>query len=79
MTWFFGGSERQNDDREECELVAVRIDRPSPNSRLISGDISVSRPLVDVWEILTDYDRLSVHVPNLVESYRVDRGGAAGG
>jgi len=28
----------------------------------------VDAPIDDVWAILTDYDRLSIHVPNLVES-----------
>lgn len=68
--WFFGGS-NGNDDGDSCELVAVRIDRTSPNSRRISGDIIVPRHLDDVWAILTDYDNLAIHVPNLVESRRV--------
>ena len=45
------------------------------NSRRISGEIYVDRELRDVWAILTDYDYLSTHVPNLVESYRVDEVG----
>jgi hypothetical protein len=69
--WFFGGS-NGNDDGDSCELVAVRIDRTSPNSRRISGDIIVPRHLDDVWAILTDYDNLAIHVPNLVESRRVN-------
>jgi len=49
----------------------VRIERTSSNSRRISGEITVEKPLSDVWAILTDYDNLSTHVPNLVESRRV--------
>jgi Polyketide cyclase / dehydrase and lipid transport len=55
-------------DADSCELVAVRIERTSANSRRICGEITVPAPLRDVWAILTDYNRLSVHVPNLVES-----------
>ena len=55
-----------------CELVAVRIERTSANSRRILGEIVVPAPLRDVWAILTDYNRLSVHVPNLVDS-RIER------
>ena len=41
----------------------------SANSRRILGEIVVPDcPLDRVWSILTDYDRLSIHVPNLVES-----------
>lgn len=71
--WFFGGSESQTTQSgDSCELVAVRIERTSSNSRRISGEITVENtPLEDVWAILTDYDNLSTHVPNLVESRKV--------
>ena len=52
--------------------MAVRIERTSANSRRILGEIVVPAPLHDVWAILTDYNRLSTHVPNLVES-RIER------
>uniref|UniRef100_A0A7R9VJQ0 Coenzyme Q-binding protein COQ10 START domain-containing protein n=1 Tax=Pseudictyota dubia TaxID=2749911 RepID=A0A7R9VJQ0_9STRA len=73
--WWFGGTpsgEPTSDSDESCELVAVRIERTSPNSRRIGGEITVDCPIDDVWAILTDYDNLSTHVPNLVESRRVD-------
>jgi len=57
-------------DRESVDVVDVKIDRTSANSRRISGDIMVPCPIDDVWAILTDYDNLSLHVPNLVESQR---------
>ena len=81
--WWFGGNagveSETSTSGEECELVAVRIDRTSPNSRRIAGEIVVSASLMDVWAILTDYDQLSVHVPNLVASKRVsNEGGEAG-
>ncbi len=70
--WWFGGTEQneqQNEDDESCELVAVRIEKPTSNSRKIAGELSVQGVTVeDVWSILTDYDRLSIHVPNLKES-----------
>ena len=75
MVWWFGGNEAQEtEDGDSCELVAVRIDRTSPNSRRIGGEITVERPLEDVWSILTDYDNLAIHVPNLVESRRLSSG-----
>mmetsp|Transcript_20800 Transcript_20800/g.60541 ORF Transcript_20800/g.60541 Transcript_20800/m.60541 type:complete len:387 (-) Transcript_20800:1087-2247(-) len=73
--WWFGGtpnSEPTSDSDESCELVAVRIERTSPNSRRIGGEITVDCPIDDVWAILTDYDNLSTHVPNLVESKRME-------
>ena len=68
--WWFGGTaqnEVSNND-DSCELVAVRIERTSANSRRIAGEILIQAALDDVWSILTDYDRLAIHVPNLMES-----------
>lgn len=68
--WWFGGTEQSevNGNDDSCELVAVRIERTSRNSRRVAGDIVVPTRLEEVWSILTDYDRLSIHVPNLMES-----------
>ena len=72
MVWWFGGTDSSvTDEDDSCELVAVRIERTSPNSRRIGGEITIEAPIEDVWAILTDYDNLSTHVPNLVESRRV--------
>mmetsp|Transcript_11939 Transcript_11939/g.21535 ORF Transcript_11939/g.21535 Transcript_11939/m.21535 type:complete len:326 (-) Transcript_11939:972-1949(-) len=81
--WWFGGTPGAGSETstsgEECELVAVRIDRTSANSRRIAGEIVVNAPPMDVWAILTDYDNLTTHVPNLVKSKRVSEGpGEAG-
>lgn len=77
VTWFGGTAETEtadpNGDDDSCELVAVRIERTSANSRRILGEIVVDATIDDVWGILTDYDRLAVHVPNLVESRIVQR------
>ena len=76
--WWFGGTDASEEEEgDSCELVAVRIERTSPNSRRIAGEITVPAPLLHVWSVLTDYDRLSTHVPNLVES-RIVAGGKTG-
>ena len=67
VKWFGGSKDNSKGD----ELLGVKIERTSPNSRRIAGEIIVSRPMDDVWAILTDYDNLAIHVPNLVESRRV--------
>lgn len=71
--WWFGGSENEQQD-DSCELVAVRIEKTSANSRKIAGDIIIPKPIDDVWAILTDYDNLAIHVPNLVVSKQVNPG-----
>jgi hypothetical protein len=69
--WWAPGSDSRQDDNSG-ELVAVRIEKKFANSRRISGNIIIPRPVGDVWAILTDYDNLAIHVPNLVESKRVN-------
>jgi len=64
--WFFPPDSK---DQHVEDAVDVRIERPTSNSRRIIGDISIPGVTVnDVWSILTDYDRLAIHVPNLKES-----------
>mmetsp|Transcript_25558 Transcript_25558/g.71436 ORF Transcript_25558/g.71436 Transcript_25558/m.71436 type:complete len:320 (-) Transcript_25558:105-1064(-) len=80
QAWFFGTDEKvsttMSGDRPD-EMVKVRIERTSSNSRRIAGEITVDdTPLDDVWAILTDYDRLSIHVPNLIESKITSRAAA---
>jgi len=55
------------------ENVLVGIESTSSNSRRISGEIHMDLPWQDVWGILTDYDNLSTHVPNLVASKVINR------
>jgi hypothetical protein len=73
--WWFGGTEQSeaSGSGDSCELVAIRIEKTSANSRKIAGEITVPASVEDVWSILTDYDRLSLHVPNLKESRVLQR------
>lgn len=71
--------ENNDPNADECELVAVQIERTSANSRRIMGDIVVPTSLDDVWAILTDYDNLATHVPNLVESRQIAGAVQSGG
>jgi hypothetical protein len=52
-------------------LTDVKIEAPSLNTRKISASIIVDTPMQEVWSILTDYNNLATHVPNLVKSYVV--------
>lgn len=60
------------------ELSEVLIEAPSMQSRRISATILVEDDVDEVWKVLTDYNNLAVHVPNLVQSYIVE-GGSRGG
>jgi len=74
----FFGTERvevtKNVGSDSSGAVDIRIERTSQNSRRLGGEIKVDAPIDNVWTILTDYDNLSTHVPNLVESRRIRRG-----
>ena len=48
--------------------IVVDILTTGINSRCISASIVVNAAPSKVWAILTDYDNLATHVPNLVES-----------
>ena len=61
------------------EGVLVGIERTSTNSRRISGEIIMDLPISAIWDILTDYDNLSVHVPNLVNSRVINIASVASG
>ena len=37
------------------------------NSRKITASIIINCPMQTVWSILTDYNNLAEHVPNLVQ------------
>jgi len=50
--------------------IPVDISVTGINSRCISAQIVVQAAPDVVWRILTDYDRLATHVPNLVVSER---------
>lgn len=56
---------------DQQKASTVFIEAPSMNSRRISASILVNGDIDQVWSILTDYERLSIHVPNLVQSYRL--------
>lgn len=53
------------------------IESPSLNSRKITASILVNSPIQDVWSIITDYNRLALHVPNLVKSYVLPDAGSS--
>jgi len=48
----------------------VAIEAPARNRRQISSAIEIAAPREVVWELLTDYNNLATHVPNLALSRR---------
>lgn len=59
---------RSNDLVIAPNAVPVSIEQLAPNVRRINSSCLVDSAMEDVWAILTDYNGLSDHVPNLVVS-----------
>ena len=74
----FNNNNSQQQTQFFKDNVLVNIHRTSSNSRRISGEMIMNNIPIDIiWEILTDYDNLSDHVPNLVESKIIGGGAVA--
>lgn len=48
--------------------VKVLIDAPARNKRIITASNLINAPLPIVWRLLSEYDRLADHIPNLALS-----------
>lgn len=57
---------------EKSSNVEVIIESPSLNTRRITASILIDSSIDDIWSILTDYNNLSTHVPNLTQSYLIN-------
>lgn len=62
------------DQEESPELhgVEVTTDRAEGRERQISARIHLPYEVEQVWQILTDYDRLADFIPNLAKSQRIE-------
>lgn len=74
-------SNNNNNSQQQTQFfkdnVLVNIHRTSSNSRRISGEMIMNIPIDIIWSILTDYNNLCDHVPNLVESRVVNNDGGS--
>lgn len=52
--------------------VEVTTDRAVGRERQISAKICIPHPVEQVWQILTDYNRLADFIPNLAESRQIE-------
>jgi len=64
-------SYRDDSSSQQESNVNVSIEAPTFNSRKITANIIINSSMDNVWSILTDYNNLATHVPNLVQSYLI--------
>lgn len=64
-------SYRDDASSQQESNVNVSIEAPTFNSRKITANIIINSSMDNVWSILTDYNNLATHVPNLVQSYLI--------
>lgn len=50
------------------QRVSIKTEKLTPRQRQIVASVAIPRPLEQVWEILTDYERLADFIPNLTSS-----------
>jgi ribosome-associated toxin RatA of RatAB toxin-antitoxin module len=53
---------------EAMEAIALTIDRLEGRRRCLTAAIAIAAPIRQVWQVLTDYERLAEFIPNLRES-----------
>ncbi|MEM6251987.1 MAG: SRPBCC family protein [Cyanobacteria bacterium P01_D01_bin.156] len=51
-----------------CQKVSIQTQKLAPRQRQITATVAIPCSLEQVWQILTDYERLSEFVPNLTTS-----------
>ncbi|KAI4349830.1 hypothetical protein L6164_010379 [Bauhinia variegata] len=54
--------------------VYIQVKKLEKNSRRIESRISIDAPLISVWKILTDYERLADFIPGLAVSQLLEKG-----
>ncbi|XP_016539350.1 uncharacterized protein LOC107840123 isoform X1 [Capsicum annuum] len=54
-----------NDDDDDDDGVGIEIEKMGKNRRSIRSKIAVKASLQNVWEVLTDYERLADFIPGL--------------
>ncbi|MBX2863454.1 MAG: cyclase, partial [Leptolyngbyaceae cyanobacterium MAG.088] len=53
---------------DACKRVSIKTEKCAPRQRQIVASVAIPRSLDQVWNVLTDYERLSDFVPNLTIS-----------
>lgn len=56
-----------------CQQVSVKTEKLTSRQRQIVATVAIPRSLEQVWQILTDYEKLSDFVPNLTSSRLLSR------
>ncbi|KAL8147888.1 uncharacterized protein LOC141708034 [Apium graveolens] len=57
--------ENDEPDPDECDGVEIEIENIGKNKRRIRSKIQVDATLQHVWDVLTDYEKLSDFIPSL--------------
>ena len=65
------GSNSNSNNNNKDDSIQVLIEAPDFNSRRISASVVVDADINSIWNIITDYNNLAQHVPNLVVSQTV--------
>jgi len=61
-------SHSQNDDYRTIEQTMEKL---SGGTRRLAAQLTTSASLDSLWNVLTDYDRLNLYIPNLLSSKKI--------
>ena len=61
-------SHSQNEDYRTIEQTMEKL---SGGTRRLAAQLTTSASLDSLWDVLTDYDRLSLYIPNLLSSKQI--------
>ena len=64
------GSHPKNDDYRTIEQTMEMF---SGGTRRLAAQLTTSATFDSLWNVLTDYDRLNLYIPNLLSSKRIYR------
>ena len=68
----FMNSDFNNYSFSKKKHVELVIEAPTLNTRQITSSIIIDSSIDNIWSILTDYNNLSTHIPNVSQSYLID-------
>tara|TARA_Y100001970_G_C13893422_1_gene679898 strand:- start:71 stop:607 length:537 start_codon:yes stop_codon:yes gene_type:complete len=60
----------QNNDYMTIEQTMEKL---SGGTRRLAAQLTTSAPFDSLWNVLTDYDRLNLYIPNLLSSKKISR------
>ena len=60
-----------NSKRNDYRTIEQTMEKLSGGTRRLAAQLTTSASLDSLWNVLTDYDRLNLYIPNLLSSKKI--------